>query len=355
MALDKKSKAALLAKMRSNQSKANGSRDPQEWRPKFKKDEIIRYKAFILPPLMEGDECLAKDGSVIKCKSDWDVWFVQHGHHFINKRKYQCPRIHGTGSCPMCDTGFELMNGVDDKPTRRAIAKEWLSQENRAVNIYFTDTKDNPEDLRGKVFWWNVPNAIFEQCKSCIDRNDEGPDEDDPQPYGLFFLPEEAYPVIIELKEKSEYNNYDGSKILSRAKAIADTEEEIEEILNKRVDVRLRIDEPDIEALTKIVDEKLAKTGGGFDDDDDDVKSESKSKKSEKKSEKESEPESESKSESKSKPWLKPKDDDDDTDDDDDNDDEADKDDKDDEADKDDDDDDEELDDEMKSLLQQLK
>jgi len=290
MALDKKSKAALLAKMRKNQNKSGGSkRDPTEWRPKYKEGETQKFKVYILPPLMEDDICLGKDGSPIKAESDWDVWFVNHGHHFINKRRHQCPRIHGTGDCPMCDAGFELMRDVDDKDARRAIAREWLSQESRGVNIYFLDSKENPDDLRGKVLWWNMPNVLFEQCVACIERDNPGDDEDDPQPFGLFFMPDEAFPVSIQLQEKGGYNNYDGSKILAKSRSITDDEDELDSILNRRTDIRLKFDDPDPKKLSEIVDDKLASTAGGGGFDDDDAVSESKSSKSKAKDEEEEE------------------------------------------------------------------
>jgi hypothetical protein len=320
MAMSKEAKQKLLDKMRKNQN--SSQRDPTEWRPKFKKEETISYKAYVLPPIMEGDTCLDKNGNKITASSDWDVWYVQNGHHFINKRRYQCPRVHGTGECAMCDAGFELMRDVDDKETRSAIAKEWLSQESHAVNLYFPDVKDNPEDVRGKVLWWNLPNKIFKMGKNCVDRSDPGPDEDDPQPYGLFFMPDEALMFKIELKEKSGYNNYDDSKMFVKPKPIASDDDEIQEILDRRSDIRLKFDKPDPDALTKIVEEKLAGSvdESGFSEDhvSEDHVSESKAQKASGDSEEEEESKSKHKpkaEQKKAKPEPEPESDDDDMDD----------------------------------------
>lgn len=373
MAITRKDKKALLDKMRKQQDKKQGRRDSTEWRPpKVQENEEVKFRLVVLPPLMEGDICLNKDNKKVECKSDWDIWYYQHGHHYVNKNRYQCPRIHNGDDCPMCSMGFDLMRDVDDKDARRAIAKEWLSSENHAVNVYFLNHPDNPEELRGQVRWWNMPVKIYNQGVTCIKRDDDGGDEDDPQPYGLFFDPDDAYTILVKIIHKGGWNNYDESRFLTKRKAIASTEEEIDEILNNRIDIPQRFDEPDLAKLEEILETKIASTSssgdhdGGFNesvggttnsnDDDDDYDDD------------DDEPIKESKSNNKSKA----KNDDDDDDDDD----EVSKkktnkkskvrDDEDDEDDesvskkksnkpKDDDDDDDEVDEEMKKLLDELE
>lgn len=260
--------------MRNNKAKkGSGFRDPNEWRPKYDAEKDLNFRIYILPPLMKGDACLDKDNNVSECKEDWDLYYFQRGGHFINNRIVECPRVRGLGDCPLCSIGFDLMKESDDKEVRKQIAKEWLSQESRVCNIYFADHKDNPEELRGKVKYWRLPLAIFRQCEDALDRDDDGGDEDDPLAYGLFFDPEDSFPIKIVLREKAKYNNYDDSKLLGKSRAIADSEEEIEEILSKRINVPERFPDPDVSELQKIADAKMSgdtsgSSDAGFDDDD---------------------------------------------------------------------------------------
>lgn len=352
MALSRADKDKLLQKMRNNKAKKEGFRDPTEWRPKFNKEGSQVFRIYVLMQLVEGDKCLGKDGSETVCKKDWDLYYFQRGNHWVDKKTYECPRVRDGGDCPMCSAGFDLMREIDDKDARKAIAKEWLSQENHIVNVYFPDHKDNPKELRGEVKWWRVPMGIWNQCEEALERNDDGGDEDDPKPFGLFFDPSSSFPIKISLQEKAGYNNYDGSKMLGKPYPIDDDEDKIETILAKRIDVQTKFPDPNIEDLKKLVDSKLSSSSTGDSGFDDDEEKESKKK--------DSKPVEESKSKSKSK----------DEDDDDDNNDESkskakaedDDDDKPEEKSKskakakdDDDDDDGELDDEMKKLLAELE
>ena len=269
MPASRRDKSALLQKMRQQQQKKQGRRDPTEWRPaKVREAEEAKYRLYILPPIFEGDVCIGPDGKQTVAKEDWDVWFYQHGHHYINGKRYECPRVTSGDDCPMCTMGFDLMRDLDDKEAKRAIAKEWLSSERYAVNVYFPDHQDNPEDLRGEVRWWDIPRSIYKQCIDCIKRDDDGGDEDDPLPFGLFFDAEDAYCMLVKVKEKGDWNNYDDSKFIIKRKAIADDSDDVEKILAQRIDVSKRFDEPDVEALNKLVEKKLEEANSGFNHDD---------------------------------------------------------------------------------------
>lgn len=250
-------KQKLLERMRAKQQEQSGFRDATEWRaPKLKKDEEKKFRIVILPPLEKGDTCVGGTAS-----ESMDFWYLFHGHHFINKKRYECPRVHPEkGDCPLCSTGFDLMRETDDKKVRSALAKEWLSQQNYAANIYFENHKDNPEDLRGKVLWWSVPNAVFQICDKAF-KNDDPGDEDNPQAHGLFFDPEAAFPLIVEIHVKNDYNNYESSKMLGKARPIAGTQEEIDAILAKRHDLVKKFESRDIKALEKLLQDKLGGAG----------------------------------------------------------------------------------------------
>ena len=254
MAMSQADKNKLLEKMRSKQKEQQGQRDPQEWRPeKVKQGETKEYRAFILPPLSKDDTC-----SSGPAKTDWDgLWYVPHGHHFVNNKKHECPRVHAEqGSCPVCETGFDLMREVTDKATRSALAKEWLSRQGYGVNIYFENIKSNPEELRGKVKWWSIPKAIYDRGAKVLEATGPGDSIDDPQAFGMFFDPDMAFPLKIVVIEKSEYNNYESSVFLGKAKPIAASEAEIQAILAQRVDIHSKFNQRDPAALDRVVSEK---------------------------------------------------------------------------------------------------
>ena len=257
--ISKADKQKLLDRMRQKQAEQSGFRDLTEWRaPKLKAPEEKSFRIIILPPLEKGDPCVGGTAS-----ESMDLYYRLFGYHLINKKRYECPRVHPEkGDCPLCSMGFDLMKETDDKKIRSGLAKEWLSQQNYAVNIYFENHKDNPEDLRGKVFWWSLPNAIQLICEKAFKSDDAG-DDDNPKAHGLFFDPDDAFPLIIEIKVKNDYNNYEGSKFLGKARPIASTQKEIDDILAKRHDVMKKFEARDIKALEKLLQEKLGGTSGG--------------------------------------------------------------------------------------------
>ena len=267
-------KSELLNKLRNKQKENNKSfRDDTRWIPdKVKDGEEATYKIYILPPLNEGDKCLGKDNKKSVCASGWDDWNVKHGHHFINKTRLECPRAHETGDrCPLCDIGFELMkefgNSDDDKKRKRAIADEWLSRPNKTVNVYFLDIKTNPENLRGQVRYWSLPSKVVKLCEDCLAREDAGDDEDELKPFGLFCDPENAFAINVKVFHKGGWNNYDESTMVSKSRAIADDEDAIQDILNKRVDIATKFAPVDLDKLQKIAESKLgSSTGDDFDD-----------------------------------------------------------------------------------------
>jgi hypothetical protein len=267
--IDRAAKEKLLAKMRKKQQESAGNRDSTEWRvDKVKEGEEAEYRLAILPPLDEGETCTGGTAGQTQ-----DLWYLANGAHWINKKRVECPRVHlENGTCPLCDMGFDLMQTTDDKKVRSQIAKEWLSRQNWAVNVYFLNHKTNPEHLRGKVMWWNVPKAVFEVCDKAFNSNDPG-DEDDPRAFGYFCDPTDAFPLIVTVTEKNGYNNYESSRLLGRSKPIADDEEEIMEILDQRHDLYTKFKARDVDRLTQILNEKLGDETGsdGFDDDDTDT------------------------------------------------------------------------------------
>lgn len=264
-------KAALLARTRKSMAERTQSGgDPNEFRiPKAKSDEILEYYVAVLPGLMKGDTC---NGGK-ECSADMPdgLWYYENGSHFVNRKRYECPRLHDDEHCPLCQEGFDLMQDSQDKDYKSKIAKEYLSRSNYAVNLYFLNHKKNPENLRGKVRWFNASKTIWSIWDNCINNDDPG-DAEEPKPFGLFFEPyEETYIFKIIAAKKGEWNNYDQSKFLltnGKGPLVAlnknkePDDERIEAILAQRHYLPDVFAPRDIDALVKLRDAKQSHEGG---------------------------------------------------------------------------------------------
>lgn len=253
----KQDRAEMLKRVREKMLAKKGGRrrDPNEWKaPQVQPGKKFKVRAYVLPPIESMDS----------------LWFYQLGDHWINRKKYPCPRIYDGDKCPYCQLGFDLLSETDDKDARSEISKAYLPRTQYAVNVWFPASKSNPDDLQNEVKFYALPKTIFDKLEECIIREDQGDDEMDPQPWGLFYDEQNAYPLSIEIMHKGGFNNYEKSKLLANGLGpIADSEEEIEAILNRRHDIPSKYPArtPDnLKALQGFVDALL---NGGSDDDDD--------------------------------------------------------------------------------------
>lgn len=232
------------------------AKDPFEFvPPKAKADEILKYKFFILPDLNKGDKVYGGLAS----RDMSGMFFLKDGNHWINKKPHACPRVINEEECELCNIGFDLMKEAgDDKKAKQEIAKQWLSQTTYKVNIYFPPSEPNPEAVRGKVFWLNGPKTCFDQWHGAFMRNDGGIPED-PEAYGVFYDPNEAFPYMLVIKQKGEYNDYTGSKFLAGGGkvAIASNQEAIQKILDQRHDLYTKIGTPDPAKIHEIANRML--------------------------------------------------------------------------------------------------
>jgi hypothetical protein len=259
-----------LEKIRKNMKDKAGSnrfKDEFEFKPaNAKEGETIKYRFFILPPLKKGDKCTGGTAS-----KDMELFFVQNGSHWFAKRPYPCPRVHDQDECPICQYGFDLMGDTKEKDKRSAIAKAYLPRALYAVNIYFTNSEANPEELRGRVMWWNPSKQIFDVLERCLYKEGSG-DQEDPEAYGVFFDEESAYVFQLEATKNGEYNDYKTSKFLAKSKMpIAATKvndkitpdpEGIKTILDMRHDLYTKFDPRD-RAKLKEVAHKIIHGGEG--------------------------------------------------------------------------------------------
>lgn len=267
---------ALLDKVRAKMQERKGGfkQDANEWRaPKVADGDKFKARAFILPPLAKGDKCA---GGVSAHDMD-ELWFIPVGDHWVNKKKYPCPRVYDGAECPMCNFGFSLLSETQDKNARKEISKTYLPRTMYAINLYFPPVKSNPSDLQGKVMFHALPKTIYDHLEECITRNDAGDDEADPQPWGIFYDPEQALPLAVNITHKGGFNNYESTKLLPNPVALAESEAEIANILAMRHDLMAKYpprSKDNLAKLQKAVDELLnggndeTPADGGFDSDE---------------------------------------------------------------------------------------
>jgi hypothetical protein len=259
--------------MRKKREERNAKRrDPDEFRaPKVQGDETLHFYFRILPELQVGDKCATGE-----CDVPSDLWYYENGSHWLNdtKEKLECPRLHDSEECPLCSLGFDLLDKEKDEDMRKDIAKKFLGRGGFAVNVYFLDTKSNPEDLRGKVKWFNLPLTVFKILDECITNDDAG-DEVDPQPCGIFYHPYEGgYTFKLEARKKGDWNTYERSKLLVKTfgpliddgKGNPD-EEAIEKVLAQRHILQNKFPARNAEKLAKVV-AKIENQGADDEGDD---------------------------------------------------------------------------------------
>ena len=273
-------------------------RDPTEFRPAKAEDgKVYKYRFIVLPPFSEGD--IIEGDS--KAENTMEQFFITDGSHYMEGKKLGCPRAINDDSCPLCDYGFELMGETDDKKQRSEIAKRLLSTIYYKCNIYFWPHKNNPtpDELVGKVFWYNSPKTVFDKFWDCLCRDDDGGDPHDREAFGVFYDELAAYVFQLEVKQKGLGNNYENSKFLAASGTLPiarndnkpDTKR-IAEILAQRHDLYAK--RPDVEldkiqALTDSLAGKEPEDGGGFDKDETKSQGKASSKKGNKKDSKKEE------------------------------------------------------------------
>lgn len=206
------SRAEMLLKLKEKMKEKGKGRDPDQFAPpSAKEDETLEFYLRILPPLMKGDKY--KGGVAEKTE---DLWFYENGAHYIRqpKTKLTCPRCQYGDACPICQIGFDMMEGETNKDVRSSISSKYLARSYYAINVYFLNSDKNPENIRGRVMWFNIPKTLFDIMDYCINNEKPG-DEDDPQACGIFYHPDEGYTFKLTVKKKGEYNTYETSKFLA--------------------------------------------------------------------------------------------------------------------------------------------
>jgi hypothetical protein len=253
------------------QSQAGKYTDPDEFKPDKAKDSTtaIKYRFYILPPLGMGDKL--KSGEVNK---EMDQFFIQHGNHWVNDRPHPCPRVWDGSDCPICQFGFDLLRDEKDEDRRRSVIKQWMPTTYQSVNIYFPHWKNNPEELRGKVKWYNAPKTLFDHWTACLMREDAG-DPEEPEAYGVFFDESAAFLYQLEVLKQGKQNSYRTSHFLANGGKGAPmvknedgtpNEKGLATLLRLRHNLWEKLEEPDHAKIKKIFNVMVE----GDDDDDED-------------------------------------------------------------------------------------
>jgi len=275
--------------MRAKLKKQLGGRapDPNEFRvPKVTNpSDLFKYRFYILPPISKGDKVVGGTAN-----QDMDLFYLSDGAHWVNNKPHPCPRVisNDQEECPMCKAGFELLAEVKAGPNnseenRKAVTNQWLPQTNRIVNIYFPAVKSNSEELRGRVMWFKANKTLFDMWKEAMMRDDPGPDEDDPQAFGMFFDEQNAFLFNLVVNKDGVYNGYKQSRFITKdnqgqlacgpiaVKADGSPDKKaIQAILDMRHDLYSKIEEPNQEQMRKLAIQLggLAEGDEGFDQDE---------------------------------------------------------------------------------------
>jgi hypothetical protein len=286
----KKSKYDIDAIRKKIADKKSSGAPESEFRvPRLAKDEVREYYFYILGPFQKGD---AIAGGAAPEGMKEAEFSVEHGFHFLGKKRRGCPRINLGEECPSCDKGFDLLDGLpksdENKDARSSVIKEFLSRSSWAVNIYFPPLKKNPEELRGKVKYYDANKTVNDIWMECLFRDDCG-DEEDPEAFGIFY--DEYDANLFKLKVTcSHQNDYKQSKFLAKSKPIAvikdsdnePDEDKIQDILAKRhnlLEIPAEVDLPYLnDYIAKLFDEGDA-SDDGFDEEEVDEEVEAKPKK----------------------------------------------------------------------------
>lgn len=226
--------------------------DPDEFRPKKAENETpLKYRFFILPPFQQGEKI--KGGPASK---GMDQFFITHAQHWIQDRPHPCPRIYDGTECAICKEGYTQLaeNKGDDEAVKR-IYKEWMPNQYYMVNIYFPEwVKLNPDELKGKVKYYNAPKTCFDLFANCLIKEESS--EEEPEAHGIFFDENAAFLFELQVTKKGRSNNYAQSKFLANNGVPQPMTKEgypsVKEVLAQRLNLFDKVQKPDPKVIQKL-------------------------------------------------------------------------------------------------------
>ncbi len=261
--------------------------DPDEFKPEKSNSttEAIKYRFYVLPPLLKGD--VLKTGTV---NGSMDNFFMRHGNHWINGKPNPCPRIYDGSECAICNYGFDLLKECKEKKfseeRKKQILDSWMPSPYYMVNIFFTNWKGNPEELRGKVKYYNAPKTCIDKWTLTLLRDDAG-DVEDPEAFGVFYDEEAAFCFELVVLKEGRTNGYKTSSFLKNngipSPMIANPDgspnrKALDLLLKSRIDLFSKVEVPDSSKIARLADMMINgddaaedKPSGGFDSDEEDA------------------------------------------------------------------------------------
>jgi hypothetical protein len=155
------------------------------------------------------------------------------------------------------------------------------------VNIYFPNIKTNPEDLRGRVMFYNAPKTCCDMWVNTILRDGSG-DADDPQAHGAFFDENAGFMFELQILKNGRQNGYKTSKfVVGDGNPVPFLKNEdgtpdkkgLLKLLEQRHDLWLKVEKPDQDKIKKIASVMIdgddapddSRVSTKVEDDDDDV------------------------------------------------------------------------------------
>jgi len=141
------------------------------------------------------------------------------------------------------------------------------------MNIYFPDVKGNPEELRGRVMFYNAPKTVIDICSAVLMRDDCG-DEEEPEAYGVFFDENAGFVFELQVLKQGRQNSYKTSKFRATKKPMIALENgqpdfaKLTSLLAMRHDLFSKIETPDSEKIKRLFEVMVNgddSGGSGFD------------------------------------------------------------------------------------------
>jgi hypothetical protein len=164
--------------------------------------------------------------------------YMYHGFKSGETFKYfLCEKTHGMDKyCPWCEATKMLYQGNDSDKRK---AGEYKRKERYVSNVYIVEdprdaeVKDEAYKVSGKVRLYEFPATVESKIKNEITDTEQG--------YGMnIFNPEDGYDFILKIKAKpkdkngKEWPDYGDTMFSRRSSPLADSEEEIEKIMESR-------------------------------------------------------------------------------------------------------------------------
>ncbi len=217
---DRNAMATVLSNMEKDAKNKGFKQDETLWTPdKPEKGKTLIYRFRVLPTITKRGYQPAWAGY----KTHFFKSLVTG--KFVNE---YCPTTIGN-PCPICEYSGKLFNTGD--PEDEKIAKKFYKAQKFVANILVVKEPDEKrKENEGKVFKYVFGTKIMEKFKSAL-----FPEEGMEQVY--FIDPYEGFDFNLVVKIVGDFANYDSSVFVTTKTAIAQSDKEIEKILNSTYDL----------------------------------------------------------------------------------------------------------------------